>query len=1180
MKSKKSFSCLSLSPPGPPRDSSPSPRNLDSMDSGKVGTGNDILRHKGPKMGTILEVLRCEFARPGRADQALGSDGIIPSKLWTPLHYAAYHNRESALLHFIRAGHSPDGDTDKVESPLLIAIAAGHANLVKILCAAGANVHASTPTDGESALHLAIKSGRPDITDLILSRNPDLDARTLHSRETPLHYAVAKSGSLPIVLALIKGGANNEALDSKGCSAAATAVSKSNIEAAVIIINSTRGDSKKLAKEKETLVRHVESARNRFAMNNDMIADILEAGCDPGSTVLIDAIKREDLSIAEMFLERGEDPNRPTASGLLPIFAALDCSSPQMLQLLVKYRADAAARDKKGRTLLQCALDRPLALDKDALKCVFDTLITAGADTKVTYSDGKTLLHHIVSPRIQHPKIAQRLIVSGIAVDDTDDSGCSALFYASHNRACLDILLKNNASATITDNSGLTPFFSAMKNASSESEPDLEPLMKVSNLRLLGEDKKTALHIAAERGLFRTTRLLLKYRAETTLYDSEGRTPLLLAVLHQRWPVVPLLAMQPGINSWDKAGMTALHHVVTSIPRAPATWNDIASAAAKFCDSGKVSRTLRNQKGATPLISAVMALPEEGLPVIETLLAGKGRERSSAPNNCVGHVDHKGRSALHHAVFLEKPEFVLLLLKHGAPFMLEEAARMGPSKPTGKSKDTFKLLAEHEWLQRMRQLNRESGTASPTALFPVFFPQKDMERMLALGLDPNGLPASRPNLRGSLLWVILNQLSSKVPTPPEYITDVLKLLFKYKGDPNAITIPSSIIPVQAPERVKLGRHPLTFLLQEQPDVDIGMIKLLISEGAKLTAPSPFYKGRYPLHAAVLTNRFELVEELLIRGADANVRDDLKRTPLFTAAENGYWEFSTLLLKYGALIDTTDVEGNTLLHVAAFGGSSTFVSNLLRAGAKALVKNNKGQVPSQCTPEDIEGEEKNKITKMLNGAEQREQREIEEEKRLAEQRALQEEKERKRRAEEEAARKERERQRKREAEEALKREEATRKALTSKKSTTSNRFKLSQFVPSTSSKLTLPEKKQSTGHFATALPNRTTTSLDASMTDFLNDAIKSIDQPTLAKPASAMNLSTQNKQAAVTTKALPNPRTDSGLSHISTNNKPLPKLEEMTRGRRNFTAPAGGEGGLQRSEELEGWLAVSNMLDRL
>jgi hypothetical protein len=480
----------------------------------------------------------------------------------------------------------------------------------------------------------------------------------------------------------------------------------------------------------------------------------------------------------------------------------------------------------------------------------------------------------------------------------------------------------------------------------------------------------------------------------------------------------------------------------------------------------------------------------------------------------------------------------------------------------------------------MRQLNRESGTASPTALFPAFFPQKDIEQMLALGLDPNGLPASRPNLRGSLLWVILNQLLSKFPPPPEYVTDVLKLVFKYKGDPNAITLSNTIIPVQAPERVKLARHPLTFLLQEQPDVNMAMIKLLINEGANLTTPSPFYKGRCPLHAAVLTNRFELVEELLIRRADANVCDDMKRTPLFTAAENGYWEISNLLLKFGASVKATDIEGNTPLHVAAFGGSSTLVSNLLRAGAKALVKNNKGLVPSQCLLEEIEEEEKNNITKMLNGAESREQREIEEEKRRAEQRALQEERERKRRAEEEAARKERERQRKKEAEQALKREEATRKALTTKKSTTSNRFRLSQFVPSTSSKHAVPEKKQNTSTFTTTLPNRTTSSLDASMTDFLNDAIKSIDQPTLTKPASAMNLSTQNKQAAATTKALPNPRTDSGLSHISTNNKPLPDLQEMTRGRRNFTAPAGGEGGLQGSEELEGWLAVSNMLDRL
>jgi ankyrin repeat protein len=1135
------------------------------MDPGKVGTEVDVLKHRGPRMGTILEVLRCEFARPGRADQAPGSDGIYPSKLWTPLHYAAYYNREAALLHFIRAGHPVDGDASAVETPLLVAVAVAHVNIVKILCAAGANIQASRPITGETALHLAIKSGRPDLLEVIFSHNPDLDAPTLHSHETPLHYAVAKSGQLATVLTLIKGGANNEALDSNGRSAAAIAISNSNIEAAVLIVNSTRGSRRKLVEEKEMLVRHVEKTQNRFAMSNDMIADIFEAGCDPGSTVLVEAIKRNDLAVAEMFLERGADPNRATATGLLPIFAALDCKGPQMVQLLVKNKVNGAVKDSRGKTALQIALERPLALDKDALKCLFDTLIAAGADPKVTYPDGKTLLHHVVSPPVQHPKIAQRLIVSGVSVDEVDDSGRSALHYAWQSRPCLEVLLKNNASATIADVDGLTPFFSAVLNASQEDEPDLEPLMKVSSLRLLGKDNKTALHIAAERGLIKTTRLLLRYRSETTLQDSKGRTPLLLAVLEHRWSVVPLLAMQPGINSWDEDGMTALHHVVTCIPRAPATWSSIASAAAKFCERG-VSRTLRNRKGETPLISAVIALPEEGLPVIETLLADRRKERGSGPNNCVEHEDHKRRSALYHAVTQEKPAFVLALLKHGAYFPLEEATRAGMARNTPKSKEIRKLLAEHEWLQRMRILHRESQNASETAPLPSVLPAKDLEQILALGLEPNSLPAPRPNLRGSLLWVILNQSVSKLPLPSEYFLEVLQILFRYKADPNVLTLPNSISPIQIAEKQNLTRHPLTFLLLQHPDIDVKVITLLLNNGASMTTPSSFYKRQYPLHAAVKANRMEIVEEFLIRRADANVLDDMKRTPLYVAAEHGYPEIANLLLKYGAAVKIQDTEGNTPLHVAASEGRPTVVSNLLLAGAKALAKNSKGLIPSECVRDDLEEEDKSKVLKKLKAAQMHEERELEEEKRRAEERALREERERLRRAEEKARQEALDRQRKKEAEQALKREEAARQAALSKrKSASKDRFKLASRMASSSKPPAVPEKPAAST-FATSLPNDTTTSLDVSMTNFLNDAIRSINRPTDSKLTAT--LTSPSREMVTVSQKLPNPRTDSGISNISTN-KPLP---ELNRNSRTF----GAEG----SEELEGWLAVSNMLDRL
>jgi hypothetical protein len=138
------------------------------------------------------------------------------------------------------------------------------------------------------------------------------------------------------------------------------------------------------------------------------------------------------------------------------------------------------------------------------------------------------------------------------------------------------------------------------------------------------------LHLAAANGLEKAVRMLLRARAETTTVDSNKHTPLLLAVLNHHWRVVPILTIPPNINSWDEEGMTALHYISTSVPKAPATWKDIATAAVPFCERG-VSRSMRDRTGATPLILAVKTLPEEGLLVVEALLmqqADKGPPRT------------------------------------------------------------------------------------------------------------------------------------------------------------------------------------------------------------------------------------------------------------------------------------------------------------------------------------------------------------------------------------------------------------------------------------------------------------------------------------------------------------------------------------------------------------------------
>jgi ankyrin repeat protein len=1094
---------------------------LDSIDSYKDETKIAVQGHnKGSKVQTIVEVLRCEFSRPVSTTE--GDHGLRPTKQWSPLHYAAYHNREAALLHFLRAGQSPDGNAASQNTPLLAAATAGHLNIVKALCAAGADVNATTEKNGETALHIAIKSGHYDITNELLLYRPDLEMRTSSGQEAPLHYAAAKTGSLAAVVALLKSGANIEALDTQGRTPAELAISNQNIHVAVAIVSQARGKRKKLEKEKEMLLRHVEKAQNRFSMNNELIADIFEASCEPGSTVLIEAIKRNDAGLVEMFLDKGADPNRPTSRGSRPIFIALSCCGAQIVRLLVKHGSDVKARDSEGLNVLQAAFESPSSHDQEAILGIFEALLSAGADTKVGYKDGKTLLHYAVAPPLRHSKIAQRLLECGVKVNETDKLGSSALHYASQSKSCVEILLKHRANAGLTNYDGLTPLLLALTTLTKDEEPDLEPLIKASDLRVVDRNQRTALHLAAKKGLGATVRTLLKYKAETTLVDAKGRTPLLLAVLAQQWHVIPLLATQPGINCWDAAGMTALHHVVISTPKSPATWKDIATAAAVFCEKG-VSRSMRDRKGATPLIAAVKTLPEEGIAVVESLLAEAERGRG----NCIGHENHQQRSALYFAAKLEKPGFVQMLLKNGAPFELKDwtpgKARIQPTTPAHKK--TQKLLAEHEWLRRARLLHRSSRSESTASIVPDILPQSELKELLAMGLDPNALPTfSNGGIPGSLLWIVIDLAVAKPPLPEQYSQDILKLMLEHGADPNVLSHMTRNISSTGGGQRKLQCHPITFILEQQPKIDIDVISLFLEYGANLSTGSSYYEGRHPLHSAVKANRLDLVDEFLTRRASRNPTNDKQQTPLFIAAQLGFWEVVDLLLSEGAKVDVKDAVGNTPLHIAAIAGSSRIISCLLRAGARASVNNNNRMTPLACIPEKMEDREKTRIVKMLKNAEEQEQREKDKEKR---------------RLAEEA---------KREGHERMKKEKEQGRQMpfmsTREKGVPRSIAHLvPQPIPSPTLGPPIPTKKASPPPL---VKNNSSNSVHA-------------PPPNMQKP-------------------LPTPRIDSGFGQArpSATEKPLPTLDrnKTTFDGRNETVKKEDEG------ELADWLAMSKLLERL
>lgn len=88
----------------------------------------------------------------------------------------------------------------------------------------------------------------------------------------------------------------------------------------------------------------------------------------------------------------------------------------------------------------------------------------------------------------------------------------------------------------------------------------------------------------------------------------------------------------------------------------------------------------------------------------------------------------------------------------------------------------------------------------------------------------------------------------------------------------------------------------------------------------------------PLLPAAADGNIDRVTRLLNAGAQANVRDKSKRSPLHLAAENSHPQTCRLLVEYGAFVDAVDRYAKTPLHLAAENGHSQTCQALLSLGA--------------------------------------------------------------------------------------------------------------------------------------------------------------------------------------------------------------------------------------------------------
>ena len=96
--------------------------------------------------------------------------------------------------------------------------------------------------------------------------------------------------------------------------------------------------------------------------------------------------------------------------------------------------------------------------------------------------------------------------------------------------------------------------------------------------------------------------------------------------------------------------------------------------------------------------------------------------------------------------------------------------------------------------------------------------------------------------------------------------------------------------------------------------DTALVEYLLSMKANVNSKSP--TGPTPLIHAIKSGNRETVQHLITKRANVNKKIKRNCTPLYEAVKGGHKDIFELLLNYGARIQDKEDDGNTLLHAAA------------------------------------------------------------------------------------------------------------------------------------------------------------------------------------------------------------------------------------------------------------------------
>lgn len=505
-------------------------------------------------------------------------------------------------------------------------------------------------------------------------------------------------------------------------------------------------------------------------------------------------------------------------------------------------------------------------------------------------------------------------------------------------------LLKNNqVDINKRNEKGQTLLFNLVRRRRIES---IKILIKHGiNVNIEDNFGKTVLSEAVERGDGMMIRFLLDNGASLDFINSSGRTIIQDVALEENFKVFEILMTHnPNLNIIDNYGRTVLFDAVMggNINIVREVINNIENP------------NILDNDGQTALFSSVL---KEDLEVAKFLVEN-GVD--------VNITDESRENILFNAITLgaQNIDFIELLIDNGIKLniknkdgetILDEILKILSivKDPNQKIEGKYKLVRKDRDYLKLTSVLIDNGLAinrvdskGKTIL------QKEVERenyetiefLLASGTDIN----CEDKLGKTVLFHAILKGYSNIHMIEYLIERDADIDHRDVNDRTIIDDLIEIILIQ--ENNKKPSSRILFNLPSEEDY-FALLKRMLINKPKINIPR--HDGRTTIFDVVVYNNLELIKMLLNAGADLNIVDNERHTPLSIMVDEGlnirrlrekelFLERLVFLLKFRIDIDAVDDEGRTVIHRAVIADDVEVIEKLLSKKANLSIKDKQGR----------------------------------------------------------------------------------------------------------------------------------------------------------------------------------------------------------------------------------------------